>query len=321
MPRDKDFCLPQLTNISLRMLRTYSAVCVEGNLTNAARKLRTTQSAVSRVIQNLEAEIGSPLFSRTGRGVEPTAAGELLRKHTQVILDQLGTMLAEFEDLRADNLGEVQTLLPHYVSDVLVPPLVRQFERRFPRAELHVFEESAAEIPRRLAAGASDVGIFYSSSATEGLPAEPIARERMYLVGRRSDIGSEIGAISLRDVSAMTLILPSRYTPFRRFVEQNAAATGCRLRVSRELEVSQSALAFVRDGEGAAVLPLSHFRDDLARGALVAREIDSPKIERTILLSLGRGPPTTLRRQTAALLKEAVALYGAVIGWHVGGQI
>ena len=247
-----------------------------------------------------------------------TEAGTMLRAHARSIFDELAKLDTGLAELRTDDAGEVHALLPRYVSDVLVPPLIRRFTELFPRAELHVFEEPAASIPDRLGAGTADFGIFYSSSSSLGLRPEPIASERMYLVGRSSDIGTRPDSISLSAVSSMELIVSSRHTPFRRFVEQRAATAGCRLRVVRELEVSQSALAFVRDGEGVAILPLSHFHREIAQGALVARPIGRPAIRRNILMSFGKRPATALSRRAASLLKGVVASEGAVLGWLTG---
>ena len=293
----------------------FDAVCAAGNLTMAARQLHIAQSSISRTIRGLEDAVALPLFQRTGRGVVLTEAGTMLRAHTRGIFDELDKLDAGLAELRTDDAGEVHALLPRYVSDVLVPPFIRQFTGLFPRAELHVFEEPAASIPERLGAGTADLGIFYSSSSSVGLRPEPIASERIFLVGRPSDIGNRPGAISLSAVSSMELIVSSRHTPFRRFVEQRAAAAGCRLRVVRELEVSQSALAFVRDGEGLAILPLSHIHRDIAQGELVARPIGRPAIRRNILMSFGKRPSTALSRKTASLLKSVVASEGAVLGW------
>ena len=57
---------------------TFLTVCRTGGFTRAATELHITQPAVSQHIRQLEAHYGCPLFAKTGRGVEPTAAGRLL---------------------------------------------------------------------------------------------------------------------------------------------------------------------------------------------------------------------------------------------------
>jgi len=62
-----------------------------GSITEAARRLRFTQSAVSRQIVTLEAELGVKVFDRLPRGVALTDAGRALLPHADGILDRLRT--------------------------------------------------------------------------------------------------------------------------------------------------------------------------------------------------------------------------------------
>lgn len=61
-----------------RHLRLFLAVTETGSLTEAARRGRVTQPAVTQAIGKIEAAAGGPLFERTGRGLFPTSRGEIL---------------------------------------------------------------------------------------------------------------------------------------------------------------------------------------------------------------------------------------------------
>lgn len=60
-----------------------------GNFSRAADELHLSQSAISHQIQQLEAQLGQPLFRRRGRGVELTIAGEVLQRSVQRAMDTL----------------------------------------------------------------------------------------------------------------------------------------------------------------------------------------------------------------------------------------
>lgn len=68
---------------SLRLLMGFEAAARHGNFSRAADELSLSQSAVSHQIQQLEAQLGQPLFRRVGRGVELTVAGEVLQRSVQ----------------------------------------------------------------------------------------------------------------------------------------------------------------------------------------------------------------------------------------------
>ncbi|QHE93141.1 LysR family transcriptional regulator [Pandoraea fibrosis] len=68
---------------SLKLLMGFEAAARHGNFSRAADELHVTQSAISHQVQQLEEEVGQPLFRRVGRGVELTVAGEVLRRSVQ----------------------------------------------------------------------------------------------------------------------------------------------------------------------------------------------------------------------------------------------
>ncbi len=61
------------------------AVVEEGSLTGAARRLGTSQPALSRSLRALERRVGTELFDRLPRGMRPTAAGELLAANARAV--------------------------------------------------------------------------------------------------------------------------------------------------------------------------------------------------------------------------------------------
>ncbi len=79
---------------SLRLLGGFEAAARLGSFSRAAEELYLSQSAISHQIQQLEEQLGQPLFSRVGRGVELTVAGEVLLRSVQLSLDALRSGLA-----------------------------------------------------------------------------------------------------------------------------------------------------------------------------------------------------------------------------------
>ncbi|CAD9217179.1 LysR family transcriptional regulator [Burkholderia cenocepacia] len=74
---------------SLKLLSGFEAAARLGNFSRAADELHLSQSAVSHQIQQLETQLGQPLFRRRGRGVELTIAGEVLQRSVQRAMDTL----------------------------------------------------------------------------------------------------------------------------------------------------------------------------------------------------------------------------------------
>jgi DNA-binding transcriptional LysR family regulator len=73
--------------VSLAQIRYFVAVAEEGNVGRAAEKLHVTQPPLSRQIHALEAEIGTPLFVRTPRGMTLLPSGEAFLHRARRILN------------------------------------------------------------------------------------------------------------------------------------------------------------------------------------------------------------------------------------------
>ena len=99
---------------SLRLLMGFEAAARHGNFSRAADELCLSQSAVSHQVQQLEEQLGQPLFRRLGRGVELTVAGEVLQRSVQRSVDTLRS-----------GLGRIATYLdPGLVTLVAPAPLL-----------------------------------------------------------------------------------------------------------------------------------------------------------------------------------------------------
>ena len=85
--------------LDVRRLRVLREVASRGSFSAAADALHFTQSAVSQQIAALEREAGTTLVERSARGVRLTEAGEVLVRHTDVILARLADAEAELEAL------------------------------------------------------------------------------------------------------------------------------------------------------------------------------------------------------------------------------
>ncbi|MFD8823001.1 LysR family transcriptional regulator [Streptomyces sp. NPDC059605] len=86
--------------MDLTVWRTFVSVCRLGSLSAAAAELHHTQSAVSRQVAGLEQQLGVVLVERHARGVRPTAAGEVFRRHALVVLNEADRAVRAVRDVR-----------------------------------------------------------------------------------------------------------------------------------------------------------------------------------------------------------------------------
>ena len=85
--------------MELRQLEAFAAVMSSGSMTGAARLLARSQPAVTRLVQELEAEVGHALFTRNGPRVTPTELGFLLHEDVDRVLSGLRQLPQRVEQI------------------------------------------------------------------------------------------------------------------------------------------------------------------------------------------------------------------------------
>lgn len=117
--------------MEIRHLQTFQIVVEEQNLIQAAMRLNYSQPTVTKHLQQLEEEIGLPLFEKVDNRRRLTKAGEFLYEHSKNILNELFILQMGMEDLK----GEKQTIrlcgLDEY-CDRFFLPFVRSFQKKNP---------------------------------------------------------------------------------------------------------------------------------------------------------------------------------------------
>ncbi|MDK8874602.1 MULTISPECIES: LysR family transcriptional regulator [Paracoccus] len=116
--------LPRVA-IDLHALELYLAVFGTGSMTAAAERMQLTQSAVSRQILRLEAELGVPLFDRASRPMLPTPAGRRLAQSAERLLSQAASLRNELLDANQTTLTQLRLGIIDSLSDPLVPQLIK----------------------------------------------------------------------------------------------------------------------------------------------------------------------------------------------------
>ncbi len=147
--------------MDIRHVRYFLAVADSGSVAAAARQLHIVQPALSRQIRDLEEELGAPLFSRSARGVELTAAGE------QFALDAR-KLLIDFQSARQRALRVAQGsagalrlgISPAYGWHPAILSQINRFREAHPDISLRVEPMLAARQLTAIADGELDAGFF-----------------------------------------------------------------------------------------------------------------------------------------------------------------
>ncbi len=236
--------------MDLSDLRIFQAVVREGGITRAAGRLHRVQSNVTKRVQQLEADLGVPLFLREGKKLIAAPAG-------RVLLDYADRILALAEEARSAvrnpapnglfRLGSMES-----TAAVRLPAPLSEFGARYPEVTLELRTGNPTDLQAALLAGEIDAALV----------AEPVADARFDSI---IAFDEEPVIVTLQDHPPIdnpggtpeTVIVFEHGCPHRRRLE--AWYEGRKEVPARTIELASyhAMLGCVLAGMGAALLPLS----------------------------------------------------------------
>ncbi|MFF0853181.1 LysR family transcriptional regulator [Streptomyces sp. NPDC003280] len=163
--------------MDLTVWRTFVTVCRLGSLSAAGAELNHTQSAVSRQIAGLERQLGVPLVKRHPRGVRPTPAGEVFRRHALATLNEADRAVRAVRELRDG--APVRTLAVGATPSLaagIVPEAIRALLERDGALRWSLLPGLSGYLHDRVTAGRLDIAVV--TDAPPGLPHDPRVERR-----------------------------------------------------------------------------------------------------------------------------------------------
>src|SRR5471032_1283278 len=163
--------------MKLHHLRDFLAVADRGSLRAAARELGIAQPAVTRSIQELEKELGVPLFERHARGAVPTRMGLAFIRRARSVHNELSLARDEIAQLRGMTHGSVRVALSMVPHMALLPHTLRPFRQRYPDVRLDIIDAVFPTIEADLVDGTIDC---YIGPPPERMP-DGLVIEQLFL--------------------------------------------------------------------------------------------------------------------------------------------
>lgn len=281
-------------NMNQRQLRMFTVLAQVQHFSRASELLHISQPALTRSIQDLESQLGVPLFNRTTRQLSLSEDG---RRFLPMAQRLLGDMEHIAQDLRAQSegiRGLVTVALGTAFGSVLMPAVLQQLQKTHPDVQVRLLDDNSAGITSRVLRAEADVGIGSPMGDTAALSCVRLASAAIGLLANPDyfDLNEPI------DLGA-TAQLPLLREPQDTSIMHVLHSRGSELvgHMQRGIEVSNLAiqLALVREGVGIGVMSALGASHALAQGMRFAPL--SPAISREVFLMTQRTRRLTLAPQ------------------------
>lgn len=275
--------------MDLRELRTFRAVADLGSLSRAAGYLHVAQPALSRHIKQLEAEVHKTLFTRDGRGMRMTPAGEYLFERTTGLIAGLEHLRDDVRSFEAPPEGVVMLGLVPTVSALLAPDVVTRVRDEFPGISLRLSDAYSGHLADWMNRGDVDLAVMYGNLLGADYSREVLVEERLCAIGTPDVLphdgavaGASAADLRLVDLLELPLILPSESHPLRGIIEKAALRRDRELSITVEADSYRLLLQLAAAGHGVAVLPRYALETMKSGSDVHVRELAGAPLTRSI---------------------------------------
>lgn len=177
------------------------------SFTKASEALHITQPTLSKMIKNLEEELGVQLFSRVGRQVDLTDAGRVILEQAGTIVDAFRNLTSELHDLTHFNKGLIRIGLPPMVGANFFPRIMSRFRSRYPGLVIRLVEAGSKKVEAEVADGSLDMGVVLLPTDEELFDTFPIVQERLRLIVHPAHPLADQESVSLANLWEEAFIL------------------------------------------------------------------------------------------------------------------
>lgn len=268
--------------LELRQIKYFIEVAKREHVTEAAVALHVAQSAVSRQVFNLEAELGVDLFIREGRTVRLTPIGRIFLDHMEQAINVIDDATQVVEEYTDPDRGTIHVGFPSSLSTYVLPTVISVFHEQYPDVKFQLHQGSYHNLKEAVIKGDINMAllgpiptdrkklkgtILFTENIIALLPiSHPLAKEK---------------SLKLNQLQNDPFILfPDGYI-LRAIIEDGCQQLGFKPKVVFEGQDIDAIKGLVSAGLGVSLVPEITLVDNLPRASVKVPIID-PNITRTV---------------------------------------
>jgi DNA-binding transcriptional LysR family regulator len=291
--------------MKIRNIEAFHALMVAGTTTEAAAMLRVSQPAVSRMIGQLERDLGFPLFKRVKGRLYPTPEAEIFDGEVEKSFIGIDKLARTAEDIRANRTGHLRIVGMPALSLGFVPKVLDRFLDTRPGLNVTLEVRSSEKVVDWIAAQQFDLGLAVmpvDHPAIEVEPLDPSEAACVLPAGHPLEAKTVIVPRDLEDLPFVSLGTEHRV---RFEIDQAFEEAGVKRSIGVVAQLSAVVCQLVECGRGVGIVDPFTAADFAERGVVV-RPFRPAIFFNTALLYPAHRPRSRLTRDFAALLRASL---------------
>ena len=240
--------------MELHQLRYFIRAAELLHFTRAAESLYVSQPTLSSHIQQLEKELGCPLFDRVGRRVRLTEAGQLLLDHARKAIREVDVSKEAVAELLGLRRGSLRLGTTQIFSQYLLPMSLAAYISAYPEIHVEVYWGISPEVERRVLSGDIDLGLCFLPPESEDIQYEALLADEVVLVVSKKHPLAVHKALSITELGSLPLALLSTGLSTRRLLDLQFAKSNFSPKILLEMNDIPALLAVVASGSAGTMV-------------------------------------------------------------------
>src|SRR5580692_11205363 len=279
-----------IENFKLRVFRTVADTL---SFSKAAEELHLSQPAVTSQIRTLEEGLGIALFDRVGRKAKLTHAGTTLLKYVRQIEALTNEAVTALAPYGVQEGAQLYIGASHTIAVYLLPKLLPQILREWPKLRIHVVSGSTMEVLTSLANHQIAIGLIEAPAHRPDIKIEPFLEDELCLILPPTHRWAKRTSLRAADIVQEPVLLREEGSGMRHFVEEYLERNGVlsrQLHTTVDMNSTEAIVTAVEAGLGIGFVPAAVLEKALLARSVVIVPLENGPIKRQFSIALRGGP-------------------------------
>lgn len=281
--------------MNITQLKTFVTVVDGGSFSEAARRMKISQPAVTMQVQALEADVGATLLDRRYRRVDLTEAGTALLPFARQVLEELDEARERISALSGTVTGRLNIAASTTPGDYVIPRLLGSFLAENPQVGVTIRVHDSAQVVDAVESGAADIGIVGAMVRGAKVAFEELGVDELVLLCHPGNPLVAARAVPASRLAEETWIMRESGSGTRQVTEKVLSDLGIdpqELRVAVELGTGEAIVSAIEGGLGVSMISRLVAEKALAMGTVSTVDATGLPATRPFFAVMPKGTPT-----------------------------
>ncbi|MFD1407948.1 LysR family transcriptional regulator [Kroppenstedtia eburnea] len=246
--------------MELRHLITLKTIVERGGFKKAAEHLGYAQSSVTTHVQELEEEVGKPLFDRLGKKVVLTHYGQRLLSYAVKIIE----LHAQALNMDEEPSGDLVIGISESLTIGRVPPILLEYKKSYPKVNLSLKSIENYNVASQLQNGEVDLVLVLEKEdwSLPEIHCEKLTRERMVLISPPE-----------KEDDMRTVLYTERTCSYKSVFDEYLKFKQMEVKESLDFQSIEAIKQCVRSGLGISMVPYFSVKEEIESNKLNGEEV------------------------------------------------